>query len=87
MPRTRFDRLPPIDVLKAVILERKLVHHMTYEQIAAAAGVNADHLRKLMSATPTEDWSPAIKKAVCRQLGINIQTTLSMMTDTGIRIQ
>lgn len=86
MPRTKQDRKPPVDLLKAVILERKLVYGLTYEDLAESAKINATYLRKLMSKTNTDEWSPDVRRAVCRALGINIQTTLSLVSDAGIRI-
>lgn len=90
MPRTRLDRRrdPPIDYVKAVMMERKLALHLTYDDIAKSANITPDYLRKLMATKNTDEWSSDIRKAVCRTLGIKIETTLSMVTENnGIRLQ
>lgn len=89
MPRTRFDKpkYPPIDLLKAVILERKMVMKLSYDDIASHVGVSTIHLRRLMTTENTNDWNPDIRKAVCKMLGIGIQTTLTQITDdNGIKM-
>lgn len=71
---------PPIDYLKGVILERKLVKHLTYEEIAKEINVNQDYLRKLVSTKNTEDWSSEIREAICKTLGIELSTIISKIS-------
>ena len=92
MPATRLGnkyskKAPPIDLLKAVILERKSALHLQYDELASAANITPEHLRKLMTTKRTEDWSPDLLKSVCKRLGIGIQTTLSLVDDDGIRLE
>ena len=75
-----------MDLLKAVILERKMTMKMEYKDIAQAVNVAPEHLRRLMVTKRTEDWNPDIRNSVCRVLGINIKTTLSVQTEDGIQV-
>ena len=90
MPKTKLSQrnTPPVDYVKACMLERKLALKLNYDEIAKGANITPDYLRKLMTTKHTDDWSPDIRKAVCKELGINIQTTISMVTEdkTGIRL-
>lgn len=81
MPRTKLDRAkyPPIDWMKAAMLERKQTLSITSDELAAAANVSPAYLRKLMTKKHTDDWKPDIRRAVCRELGIGVKTTLSVM--------
>lgn len=92
MPSTHLTKkyskkAPPIDVLKGIILERKMTLHLQYDELASAANITPEHLRKLMTTKRTEDWSPDLLKSVCKRLGIGIQTTLSLVDDDGIRLE
>ena len=89
MGRNKFEepKYPPVDLLKAVILERKMEMKLTHEDLARCANVHPDYMRKMMTKIRTEDWSPDIRNAVCRLLRINIQTTLSLVTDDGAGIR
>lgn len=79
MPKTRFDKpkYPPIDKLKACVLERKLVMGLGYNDLADAAGIKTDSMRHLMSRH-TDDWSPEIRKAVCRVCGLTVKTVVGV---------
>lgn len=85
MPRTKFDkpRYPPVDLLKAVILERKMVMKLNWEEIACAAHMTPPAFRHLVTTKHTDDWRPDVRRNVCRYLGVNMQTTLSVMTEEG----
>lgn len=80
MPRTRFDKpkYPPIDKLKACVLERKLVMGFDYSDLAEAAKVSSDHMRKLMSKRHTDEWPVEIRKAVCRKCGLTVKTVVEV---------
>lgn len=88
MPRTKFDNEPELDIIKAMILWKKLVMKMTYADIANKVGVSPDWMRHLIIDKHTKEWSPDILRAVCRLLRINITTTISMVTEdqSGVRI-
>lgn len=78
MPRTVFDKpkYPPVDKLKAVILERKLVMKLSYDDLAKAANSSSGYIRQMITLKHTDDWNPEMRKAICRRLGINIKTTI-----------
>lgn len=78
MPRTRLQRptYPPVDKLKAVILERKLVMGLTYEDLAGVANVHPSYIRTMLTKKHTDDWNPEARKAICRYLGLNIRTVV-----------
>lgn len=73
MPKTRFDkpRFPPVNRLRAMILERKFVSGMGWDDIASAANVSSGTLRGLMHKDPW-DWPRDIRTAVCRFLDIKL---------------
>ena len=75
MPRTKFDkpRFPPIDKLRAVILERKLTMRKTWHDLAEAANISEGYLRRIVPTTPSDQWNPQIREALCRYLGIRIK--------------
>ena len=81
MGRTKLDKEPELDIIKAMILLRKQDYGYTYEQIAKKVGVHPVWLRTLMTTKHTKEWSPDILRAVCRLLRINITTTLTMVTE------
>ena len=89
MPRTKFDKEPEMDIIKALILWKKMVMGVTYADIAKKVGVSPDWMRHLITERHTKDWSPDILRAVCRYLRINIQTTLTMVTEdqAGVRLR
>lgn len=78
MPRTRFDkpRYPPINNLRAAILERKFVAGMSWEDLASAAGISGASMRKLATAKPPDEWPPKVRTGVCRLLDIKVSTTV-----------
>lgn len=90
MPRTMLDEEPPIDLILAVILERKLKKHKTYSELAKGANITPQYLRKLAAEKHTNDWPPDIRNSVCRQLRIGVKSTLSMLeveeNRTGVRL-
>ncbi len=78
MPRTKFDkpRYPPINNLRAAILERKFVAGMSWEDLASAAGISGASMRKLATAKPPDEWPPKVRTGVCRLLDIKVSTTV-----------
>lgn len=77
MPRTKFDRpkYPPIDAVRAAVLERKMSLGLTWDEIAEGSDVSGTYLRKLVHR-PSDEWNPKTRNAVCKQLGINIKTEI-----------
>ena len=88
MPRTKFDKVEPMDWILAAILYRKLKGGFTWDELAEGANISPEHLRKLVATKHTDDWSSDIRNSVCRQLRISIHSTLSIVTDDkkGIRL-
>lgn len=79
MPKAKFDKpkeVPPIDWMKAAIMERKQALKVTSEELGKAAGVSGDYIRKLITTKHTDYWPQDIRKAVCKLLGITVKTTL-----------
>jgi len=78
MPRTRFDkpRYPPINNLRAAILERKFVAGLSWEDLANAAGISGASMRKLATAKAPDEWPPKVRNSVCRLLDIKVSTTV-----------
>lgn len=72
---------PPVDKLKAVILERKMVMGLTYDQIAHELGYTAPWFRKLMTTVHTDDWNPDMRRKVCSMLHINVKQTIEDLFD------
>ena len=79
MPRTRFDkpRYPPINNLRAAILERKFVSGLGWNELGSAAGITGDAMRKLASSKPPEEWPVNVRNAVCRLLDIKVTVTVT----------
>ena len=78
MGRTKLDkpRYPPINELRAAILERKFVANLTWDELGAAAGVKGTTMRKLAREKPPQEWTPKVRNAVCRLLDIKINITI-----------
>lgn len=85
MPRTRFDNLrpkdPPIDWIKAAMLERLDAKHMTLKELSAVTGLGYENLRVLMRKSPM-DWKREQREGVCRALGI--ETVLTVVGQPNI---
>lgn len=62
---------PPIDWLKALVLERLEAQNLDLKKLAALTGYEYSYTRK-MNVVPSSDWKQAYKKAVCAALGIEI---------------
>lgn len=76
MPRTIFDTYaeepaPPIDWLMAAILERMRVLKLNQMDLAVAAHVRHDTMRKYMMRSPTT-WPQDVRDNVCKLLGITL---------------
>lgn len=79
MPRTKLDppKYPPLDWLKAAILERKRVSKMGWDELAEGAGITPECLRKLVSTKPTSAWNEYVRRAVCRKLGLSAKLVIT----------
>ena len=81
MPRLKVTppKYPPVDKLKAVMLERKLVMKLDYKAMADAAHCTPEHMRKLMTTKHTEDWPPEVRRSICRMMGLNVKTIIDQL--------
>ena len=75
MPRTKLTdkycapKTPPIDWLRAAVLERQAVLGYDLKRLAVVGGVSYDYFRKLIRMSPWE-WPTPVRERVCRELGI-----------------
>lgn len=74
MPRTKLQEMfsnqaPPIDWLKAAILERQDALGYNLKDLAAVGGISYDHMRRLIHVSPW-DWPKAVRERVCKALGV-----------------
>ncbi|MBR0161916.1 MAG: hypothetical protein IJQ02_11635 [Oscillospiraceae bacterium] len=78
MPRTKLGepKYPPVDWLKAAILERKDSLELTWGDLADVAGITNDSMRRLASLKPPEEWPPDVRRAVLRRLGIHAKLVI-----------
>lgn len=74
MPRTNLDRpkFPPINNLRAAILERKFVGKYGWDDIADAAHISHGAMRTLVCKKPPEEWPEDVRRSVCRFLQIKV---------------
>lgn len=78
MPKTKFDRpkYPPINQLRAAILERKFVGHYTWEDLANVAHIQPATMRALIIRKDPEEWPKDIRASICRYLDIKVTQTI-----------
>lgn len=69
-------KYPPIDWLMAAILERKRITKMEWADLATAARITPENLRRLASTKPPLEWPTDVRQAVCRKLGINAKLVI-----------
>lgn len=74
MPKTRLTekyspKPPPIDWLRAAILERQAVLGFDLKKLAAVGGISYDYMRKLIRVSPW-DWPSPVREKICKALGV-----------------
>lgn len=75
MPRTKLaakysePKWPPIDVLRACVLERIAVRDLDLKALAEIGGVSYASMRQWIRRSPWE-WPPQLRERICRELGI-----------------
>lgn len=76
MPRTNLakPKYPPVNKLRAYILEREMVAGYSHKDLADIANVNYSYMRKLINQVDPWDWPRDVRQKVCRAL--EIKTTL-----------
>lgn len=80
MPRTRLGEqfapktppAPPVDRIKALILERIQAHNESGEAMAAALGCSRSKWYELRSR-PTTDWTLGELLAACKHLAVDLE--------------
>ena len=65
---------PPINKLRAYILEREMVLGYSHKDLADIAHINYGYMRKLLSRVDPWEWPRDVRLNVCRALGL--KTTL-----------
>lgn len=80
MPRVNLGKsvqpsAPPIDWLKAAILERMDAKNMNKRDLSDAAGIGYDNMLVLLRKPP-EEWKRSQRESVCRVLGIETVLTV-----------
>lgn len=76
MPRIK-PKYPPINDLRAAILERKFVAGLTWDDLGAVAGIKGTTMRKMATTKPPQEWSRKVLIAVCRLLEIKVNVTVT----------
>lgn len=71
-------KAPPIDWLRAAILERQKVYGYDLKKMAKIAGVEYGTMRSMMRKSPWE-WSKVTRENVCHHFDLNIGVTPDMM--------
>lgn len=61
---------PPVDLLLAVMLERKQALNLTYDIIAQKTGFASAYLRQMFSKKSPWDWPPETRRKVCKALKV-----------------
>lgn len=74
MPRTKLaekygPQAPPIDWLRAAILERQDVLGYNLKDLAEVGGCSYDYFRKLIHVSPW-DWPKPVRDRVCKALNL-----------------
>ena len=72
MPRVKLNR-PPVDPIKALILERKNACQLGDDQMAGKMGVSRSTYQKRINHQHTNDWPHGQITRLCRALDIPIQ--------------
>ena len=83
MPRVKkadLPKAPPIDILKALILERKNAYGYTWDDVADKANYSSETIRWYMSNRNSAGWSMDFKRAVCLALGMQVKTIIRLET-------
>ena len=74
MPKTKLTekfsrKAPPIDWLRAAILERQAVLGYDLKQLAGVGGISYDSMRHYIRMSPW-NWPPALREKICSALGL-----------------
>lgn len=81
MPRKKKVDLPeppPMDILKALILERKTAFGYTWGDVADKANYSSDTIRWYIANKNSATWSMDFKRAICLALGMKVKTVVRL---------
>ena len=84
MPKSKFAEMasnlrkngPPVDWLRAIILERRIAYRYDLKTLAEVTNLSYGELRK-QNMNPPADWTPKYRDAVCEALGIEAEVSVS----------
>ena len=85
MPKTKLgekysqSKRPPIDWLRAAVLERIAVLDYSSQQLADLTGLSYDAMRRYLRTSPW-NWPEPLREKVCRELGITPVRGVAGMT-------
>lgn len=68
---------PPVNKLRAYMLERKHVSGRSWKAIATEAHVDYDYLRKLVADKDPWEWPEFVRNGVCEVLDISLKRVIS----------
>lgn len=75
MPRTKltekYCRNPPIDWVRAAVLERQAVLGYDLKKLSAVGGISYDYMRRLIRVSPWE-WPVGVRCRICDELGLKL---------------
>lgn len=86
MPRTKLTakycepERPPIDWLRAAILEREAVLGYDLKRLATIGGISYDSMKQWHRRSPW-DWPPQLRDRICRELGVQPLRGVAGMPD------
>jgi len=70
---------PPIDPVRACILDRKHSMKLSWSDIGRELGISGGMMR-YWSQFPPDDWPKDVRNGVCRVLGIKVKQTVEDLT-------
>ena len=78
MPRTKLDppKYPPINRLRAMILDRMYGNRITLQDLASMAHISYAHMRRLMATKDPWDWPRDVRRRICTGLDLHIDRGL-----------
>lgn len=72
MPKTKLNR-PPVDPIKALILERKNAYHLSDAEMAGKMGVSRGTYQRRIHREHTNDWPLGQITKLCRALDVPLE--------------
>ena len=84
MPKVNLSRFsqkdaPPIDWLRAAILERKMAFGYDLKELAAVGGVSYEYMRRIYGNPPSA-WPHGVLENICKEFGITLVPSVNGST-------